>query len=48
MFVDDDEATTMAAIGFWLDCLDGFVSDRTARELETYLQIKGKIALMLG
>ena len=26
----------------------GFVSDRTARELETYLQIKGNIALMLG
>jgi len=24
MFVDDDEATNMAANGFWLDCLDGF------------------------
>jgi len=23
MFVDDDEATTMAANSFWLDCLDG-------------------------
>ena len=26
----------------------GFVSDRTASEPETYLQIKGKIALILG
>jgi len=26
----------------------GFVADRTARELETSLQMKGKIALMLG